>query len=321
MFWSKLPKPILILAPMEDVTDTVFRRIVASCAPPDVYFTEFTNVEGLLSRGSTIVAQRLQYTDVERPLVAQIWGNKPDAFYQVARMLVDRGFDGIDINMGCPVKDVVNQGSGGGLCETPDLAREIVAAVKRGVAETGKIIPISVKTRIGKNKIITEPWAEALLSCDIDALTVHGRTVKEQSAVPAHWDEIGKVVKLRDAMGKKTIIIGNGDVVDYADGLEKVKTYGVDGVMIGRGIFHNMWAFEKAMVSHTPTQAERFALMKKHVQLFDATWGKAKNFAILKKFFKIYIQGFDNAVDARVKFMEAKSSEEVLQLLLEYLPS
>lgn len=305
----------MILAPMEDVTDTVFRRIVASCAPPDVYVTEFTSVNGLFSRGFPMVAQRLMYTEGERPIVGQVWGHDPGIFYKAAQFLVERGFDGIDINMGCPVKNVTSSGAGACLIQEPQLVKEIIDATKRGIHDVGSTIPFSIKTRIGYKKIATEEWISHLLSCDIDALIIHGRTAAEMSKVPAHWDEIGRAVKLRDAMGKKTLIIGNGDVTGYADAMGKVAEIGVDGVMIGRGIFHNLWAFEKTDHTHVPTQEERFAILKKHVELFDATWGKAKNFAVMKKFFKMYIQGFDNASDIRVRFMECSSASEVLSLL------
>ena len=239
--WNTLEKPFLVQAPMEDVTDTVFRQIIAKCGKPDVFFTEFTNVEGMCSKGRDHVGRRLIFTSVERPIVAQIWGLDPSKFFETAKMVKDMGFDGIDINMGCPEKSVVKRGACAGLIHNPTLAKEIIEAVKKGAGD----LPISVKTRIGIKEIETEVWIEFLLKQNLDALTVHGRTVKEMSDVPAHWDEIGKVVKLRDKLNVNTLIIGNGDIKSLDDALEKHKKYKVDGIMIGRGIFENLWIFDK----------------------------------------------------------------------------
>lgn len=312
--WQTLPKPIMALAPMEDVTDTVFRRIVAGIAPADIYFTEFTNVEGLLSKGNRIVSQRLLYTENERPLIAQIWGNKPESFFQVAQMLVSQGFDGIDINMGCPEKSVVSHGSGACLIAEPNLVGEIISATREGIAKTGEYIPLSVKTRIGYKKIAPE-WIPFLLEQKLDALTIHGRTAAEMSKVPAHWDEIGKAVDIRNQMNVGTLILGNGDVPNYTDAILKCKTYGVDGVMIGRGIFHDVWAFDKNGESHMNDPKILTALLLKHVRLFDEVWGETKNFAVMKKFFKIYVQGYEHASDFRDKLMQVNSKEEIEAIL------
>ncbi len=312
--WQTLPKPVFILAPMEDVTDTVFRQIVASCARPDVFFTEFTNVDGMQSVGKEVVSHRLRFTKMEHPLIAQLWGSKPENYLKTAKLLVEVGIDGIDINMGCPQKKVTSHGGCAALINNPSLAKEIILAAKEGV---GGKIPVSVKTRIGFKTIITEEWISFLLSSGIDALTVHGRTVAEMSKVPAHWDEIGKAVDIRNRMNVKTVIIGNGDVVDVADGIRKVNEYGVDGVMIGRGIFENPWAFDRS--GHNPTIHELLMLMKKHIELFEKTWGKEKSFVILRKFFKIYIKGFDGASEYRARVMTARSSSDVYPVIDELL--
>jgi len=212
--WQQLKKPIFILAPMEDVTDTVFRQIVLSLGKPDLFFTEFTNCEALLSKGKRRVEHRLQFTSLEKPIIAQIWGTKPEQFKKVAETLVDMGFDGIDINMGCPERSVVRQGACSALIKDHALTREIIQAVKEG---SGGKLPVSVKTRIGFNEIQTEEWIGFLLEQDLASLTIHGRTVKEMSAVPAHWDEIGKVTLLRDQLNSNTIIIGNGDVMSLKE--------------------------------------------------------------------------------------------------------
>lgn len=297
---------------MEDVTDTVFRRIVAKNGRPDVFFTEFTNIDALDTKGWETVSKRLIYTEEERPLVAQIWGLRPEKYYEAAKRLVAMGFDGIDINMGCPERSVVKHGACSALIKDHPRAKEIIDATKRGA--NGEV-PVSVKTRIGFNQIQTEEWTGFLLEQDLPVLTVHGRTVKEMSKVPAHWDEIGKVVRLRDQMSIGTLIVGNGDVESYRDGLEKAKTYGVDGIMIGRGVFHNFYIFDKTKNWSEATTGEKLAIMRSHILLYEKTWEGKKHYQILKKFFKIYVSGFDGASDVRAKFMETKTAEEALRLL------
>ncbi len=305
-FWQDLPRPILALAPMEDVTDTVFRRIVAAAARPTVFFTEFTSVDGLFSRGREEVIHRFDYTPGEHPIVAQIWGNTPELFYKAAKLIADMKFDGVDINAGCPQKSVTSRGGGACLIQDPPLMKEIISATKEGG------IPVSVKTRLGYKKI-SDDWIQFLLEQNLDALIIHGRTVSELSKVPAHWDEIGKAVALKNHMKKDTIMIGNGDVADYADAREKCKTYGTDGAMIGRGIFHNLWAFDRNGITHMDDHKELFRMMRKHMALFEKT---GRNFAILKKFFKIYVQGFPHASEVRERLMETNSPEEAEAMLL-----
>ncbi len=326
----------MILAPMEDVTDTVFRQIVASVGKPDVMFTEFTNVEGIAhfchsepacrqagvseesrKAGSFVVTQddmisngilqRLVFSEIERPIVAQIWGVDPEKFKIAAEFVSKLGFDGIDINLGCPERKVVKVGACGGMIGQNTQTAEIISATKEGAGN----LPVSVKTRIGNKKIITEEWIGFLLEQNLAAITVHGRTVSEQSLVPAHWDEIGKAVKLRDQICKETVLIGNGDVVSLSDARLKAQEFGVDGIMVGRGIFHNPWIF----ADRTGSQEERIELLKKHLTLWEKTWGEKKNFAVMKKFVKMYVRDFDGASDLRVKLMECKTAEEMFGLL------
>lgn len=315
-FWQDLPSPFFILAPMEDVTDTVFRQIVLKTGKPDIFFTEFTNTDGMLhKKGLKHVRQRLEYAEIERPLVAQIWGNNPDSFLKASKLIVEMGFDGVDINMGCPEKGVVKKCSGGGMIKDPTLAAEVIAATKEGV--NGKI-PVSVKTRIGLSKIDTENWVSHLLKQDIVTLTVHGRTVAEQSEVPAHWDEIGKAVQVRNQLGMKTLIVGNGDVLSLEQGLEYVKTYGVDGIMIGRGIFHNPWIFNRSKKLEEITINERLDIFVDHISLYDKTWGKNKNFEAMKKFCKAYIRDFDGASELRATLMQCHNPESIVQMIDSY---
>ncbi|HYK08148.1 MAG TPA: tRNA-dihydrouridine synthase [Candidatus Eisenbacteria bacterium] len=322
--WNMLPKPIFSLAPMEDVTDTVLRQIFCITGKPDVFFTEFTNVDGIQSHGHDVVARRLLFTQVEHPIVAQIWGMIPENFYKTAKDLAAKGFDGIDINMGCPQHDVTSHGACSALIKNKPLAKEIIEATKEGVrsASSGQAgeLPVSVKTRIGFKEIATEEWIGFLLQQNLDVITVHGRTAAEMSKVPAHWDEIGKVVELRNSLAKHTLIFGNGDVQSIAEAKEKVEKYKVDGVMIGRGIFHNPWLFAGIDPSIKSVK-ERLELLQVHVKLFRDTWGNKKSFQILKKYFKVYLSDFEGAVDMRMKFMETNSYEEALSLATSLLPS
>jgi nifR3 family TIM-barrel protein len=312
--WQKLTKPLMILAPMEDVTDTVFRRIVMDCGAPDLFFTEFTNVDGMASNGDPEVSKRLLKTDIEHPIIAQVWGMKPENYYAAAKRLVAMGYDGIDINMGCPQKAVTSRGACSALMKNKPLAKEIIEATKQGAGK----LPVSVKTRIGYNKIILEDWLEFLLQQDLAALTVHGRTVAEMSRVPAHWDEIGKARELRDMIAPQTLIIGNGDVKTLQEAKEKAKQYSLDGIMIGRGIFDNPWLFNANIAIETISINQRIELLTKHVQLYDETWENRKNFQILKKYFKIYISNFPGAQDLRTKLMETNTRKEVEDVVAEY---
>lgn len=313
--WQKLSKPIFMLAPMEDVTDTVFRQILLTTGRPALFFTEFTNVDGLESAGHDMVSKRLKFLPKEKPIIAQIWGMKPENYYKAAKELMEMGFDGIDINMGCPQADVVRHGACSALIKNHPLATEIIQATKEGSKDQ---IPVSVKTRIGYSVIQTDEWIGFLLSHNLSALTVHGRTAREMSKVPAHWNEIGKVVKIRDEMGLNTLIIGNGDVVSLAEAKEKSEKYGLDGIMIGRGIFHNPWLFNSKVDPSEKTLKERIQLLYDHVDLYNKIWGENKHYPTLKKYFKIYLSGFDGAAEIRSKFMETTTPEEAMSLAKKY---
>lgn len=317
-FWQNLKKPFFILAPMDDVTDVVFRTMVNKISPPDVFFTEFTNVEGLQSPGRERLLPRLWFEKDQQPIVAQIWGQRPENYYQTAQELKKMGFSGIDINMGCPDKKVIKQGSCSALINNPKLAREIIIATQEGAGG----LPVSVKTRLGLKNIQTEEWIGFLLSLNVEVLTIHGRTAKEMSAVPAHWEEIAKVVKMRNEMKSKTLIVGNGDVADYRDGLKKVEETEVDGIMIGRGIFHNLWAFAQNPEEFQDLRNSSkymLTLLLDHARLFDKTWGKGKNFAILRKFFKIYVSGLPEAAQLRERLYQTENLAQVEEAVAEYL--
>lgn len=307
-FWGKLEKPFFVLAPMVNVTDTVFRQIIVEHSRPDALWTEFVSCDGLCSpRGRAAVLRGLQFTQQERPLVAQIFGAKPENFYTTAKLLAELGFDGIDINMGCPDKAIMKQGTGAALIMNPTLAKEIIAATQEGVSDAGETLPVSVKTRIGFNSDEIETWIPTLLSMNIPVLTVHGRTKKELSAVPAHWDRIGAVVEMARATG--TLIIGNGDVQTLQEAKQRVAETGVDGVMLGRAIFGNPWLFDHQ--GQVPTVREKLTVLVAHTALFEQTWGATKNFELMKKHFKAYVTGFDGAQALRMRLMECHTAKEV----------
>ena len=308
-FWNNLPKPFFALAPMEAVTDVVFRHVVAKAASADIYFTEFTNATSFVNpKGRHSTRGRLEFTTDEQPMVAQIWGAVPEHFAIMSKELEAMGFAGIDINMGCPDKSVIKTGSCSALIENHSLAAEIIAATKEGG------LPVSVKTRLGLKVQKTEEWGSFLLEQDIAALTIHARTQKEMSKVPARWEEIAKIVKLRDTISPETLIIGNGDVQDRQHGEELVKKYSVDGVMIGRGIFHNPFALEETMQDHT--KEELLDLLTFHLDLYDKSIKiHPRKFDPLKRFFKIYIRSFAGASELRAQLMECKTTSEVRECL------
>lgn len=324
MLRDTLPRPFFVLAPMDDVTDTVFRRVIAECASPDVYFTEFVNVDGLQSPGRPKLLKRLRFTPTEQPLIVQLWGLKPENFRAVAEQIADGSlaselglpegvnFAGIDLNMGCPEKTVVKNGACSALIMNRPLAGEIIQATQAGAA--GRV-PVSVKTRIG----FDEPdlsWLEFLLQHKLNMLTIHGRTKREMSKVPAAWDKIGEIRKLRDKLSPETLIVGNGDVTNRAQGLSLAERYGLDGIMIGRGVFHDPFAFATSSPWEDLSKEQRIELYAKHVKLFADTWQQGERpIHTLNKFCKIYINGFDGAKELRERLMAADSTDELLDLL------
>jgi tRNA-dihydrouridine synthase len=324
MMYQDLPKPFFVLAPMDDVTDSVFRRIVADCAAPELYFTEFVNADGLQSPGRPKLFKKLRFTPEEQPLIAQIWGREPDNFLKTAEQLADGSlarelglpegvnFAGVDLNMGCPQKNEVKNGTCAALMNDRPLAEQIILATKTGLA--GKL-PLSVKTRLGFSQI-DMTWIEFLLTKNLHMLTIHGRTKAQMSKVPADWEAIGRVRELRDQLAPDTLIVGNGDVMSRQHGLELAQTYKLDGIMIGRGIFQDPFAFSDTSTWPEFTAKQKRMLYKKHVELFAKTWqNKERPIQTLNKFCKIYINGFDGAKELREQLMSAGSSDELIRLL------
>jgi tRNA-dihydrouridine synthase len=310
-FWNDLPKPFFILAPMEAVTDVVFRHVVAKAARPDIFFTEFTNAASYCSeRGEHSTRGRLAFTSDEHPMVAQIWGSRPDNFSQMAKGLAAADYKGIDINMGCPDKAVVRSGGGSGLILEPELAAELIAAAKEGG------LPVSVKTRLGySNTDEWRDWLTHLFQQDVVNLTIHLRTRKEMSKVDAHFEIIPEIKKLRDEIAPQTLLTINGDIRDHQHGQELVEKYGIDGVMIGRGIFTNPFAFEAEPTQHS--REELLGLLRLQLDLHDKyslELGE-RRFEPLKRFFKIYVREFDGASELRDQLMHTKSTQEVREIL------
>ena len=311
---------------MDDVTDTVFRQIIADLAPPDLYFTEFVNVDGLQSVGRGKLLHKLRFTPKEQPLIAQLWGKNPENYYKTAREIADGSlarelglpegvnFAGIDLNMGCPAKSEVQNGTCSALMlpENRELAGRIIDASREGLGDS---LPLSVKTRLGFNEI-DFTWHEFLLSKKLNMLTIHGRTKKQMSKVPADWEQIGKIRELRDQLSPSTLIVGNGDVMDRKHGEELAEQHKLDGIMIGRGMFHDPYAFSRGNPWETYTKEQRLELYRKHVELFAQSWKNNERKVItLNKFCKIYVNGFDGAKELREKLMVASSTDELIKLL------
>ena len=312
-FWRDLPRPFFILAPMEDVTDVVFRHVVSEAARPDVFFTEFTNSESYCHpEGKQSVRGRLTFTEDEQPMVAHIWGDKPENFRKMSIGMAELGFRGLDINMGCPVPNVTQNGKGSGLILRPEVAADLIQAAKAGG------LPVSVKTRLGFTDVDEwQNWLTHILKQDIANLSIHLRTRKEMSKVDAHWELIPEIKKLRDQVAPDTLLTINGDIPDRQTGLKLVDQYGVDGVMIGRGIFTNPFAFEKEPKDHS--SGELLDLLSLHMDLHDKYSNlELRSFKALHRFFKIYVKGFRGASELRNQLMNTGSTDEVRALLEDF---
>jgi nifR3 family TIM-barrel protein len=352
-FWGKIHTPFFVVAPMADVTDAAFRQMLAAYSAherhdgtiggPDVMWTEFVAADGLVRatpEGKQKLLADLIYTEAERPIVAQLFTSNPEHMEYAATLCRERGFDGIDINMGCPDRSIEKQGCGSAMIKTPETAREIIRAAKRGA----KDIPVSVKTRIGYNKDEIDTWIPVLLAEDIAALTIHARTRKEMSKAPAQWERVARVVSLRDRLAPHTRIIGNGDVLSMTDARHKVEQSGADGAMIGRALFGNPWffhptkrlphrltalpthgvdrekliSFEQIDSGEYVTLAERLAVLVEHTKLFVELLPH-KNFAVMKKHYKAYVHGFPGAAELRARLMEQATPEAVAQVVHGFL--
>ncbi len=329
-FWAQVQyraaqanRPIICLAPMADVTDQVFRAMIAKYSRmaqggggPDVMWTEFVSCDGLCSPGREVLQHDLVYGEDERPIVAQLFTANPDNMRRAVAMCRELGFDGVDINMGCPVGTIVDQGAGSAMILRPDLAVAVIKAAQEAAGD----MPISVKTRIGYNKVEYKEWLNHILKCDIPVLTIHLRTRKEMSAVPAHWELYKEIKEFCKSISPETIVIGNGDVPDLSDAQAKYddKNIQAEGVMIGRGVFGRPWIFDWLFKNNFSLK-EKLQIMLEHTKLYEEKLGYIKSFAIMKKHYKAYVNGFDGAKELRVKLMEANNYEEVRNIVGEFL--
>lgn len=322
-FWKDLrlkKKPFFVLAPMADVTDRVFRKIIAKYSRfgqegggPDVFWTEFVSADGVMSEGREALIIDLKINDGEHPIVAQIFGTNLDKLEACANMCVEMGFDGIDINFGCPEKNIVKSGGGCGAILNPEHAVEVIKAVQRG---SGGRVPVSVKTRLGFNKDEVETWVPRLLETGPAVLTMHFRTRKEMSKVPARWERMLRIKELRDQISPDTVLIGNGDVETLEQGREWALKYGAEGVMIGRGIFGNPWLFDE--IKKDVSVEEKLLVMLEHTKLYKELL-PTKNFNIMKKHYKAYVNGFDGARELRAQLMEALTYKDIEKITKNFL--
>lgn len=331
-FWQKLTEEKLVkgetlsvVAPMADVTDIAFRTMISKYSKPhgpDVMWTEFVSADGLNSPGREVLKRDLEFTDSERPIVAQLFTSTPDNMRKAAALCRELGFDGVDINMGCPDKSIEKQGAGAAHMKDWRRAQEIIRAAQEGAGD----IPVSVKTRIGYNKVEFMEWLPRILECGVPALTVHLRTRKEMSLVDAHWELMPEIVKLvREMTGevqeRGTVLLGNGDIRSVTEGKQKAKETGCDGVMVGRGIFGTPWFFNEQEFNRGKGIEERLRICIEHTKLYEEKLGDIKSFAIMKKHFKAYVHGFDGAKELRVELMECGSAEEVKKVIENWLQS
>lgn len=313
-FWQKLKKPILALAPMAEVTDSPFRQIVAQRGKPDVFFTEFVSADGLCSGGKdTLVQFFLNFTDIERPIIAQLFGAKPENFYRSAKLIKKLGFDGIDLNMGCPFKAVEKQGAGAALMLNPKLAQKIIQETKKGAEK----IPVSVKTRIGYYSDVINHWIPQLLKAEPAVITIHARTRMEKSKVPAHWNAIAQAVKIVRKNRAKTLIIGNGDVQNLFEAKRKAKEYQADGVMIGRAVLKNPWLFNSW--KKDIALEERLHSLIEHARIYEEFFENKKNFLKFRKFFATYVSDFPGAKKLRIKLMHSNKAQEIEKIIESFL--
>lgn len=327
-FWQQLPKPIVALAPLADVTDAAFRRLIAkhsaherrdgSIGGPDVMWTEFVSADGLAlapEAGRAKLLADLEHTEGERPIVAQLFSSNENHMEAAARLCRELGFDGVDINMGCPDRSIEKQGCGSAMIKNPERAKAIIRAAKRGAGD----LPVSVKTRLGYNQDELEEWLPALLSEDPAVVTIHARTRKEMSKVPARWESVGRAVEIRNKIGSNTLIFGNGDVQSVAHAEQLAEETNADGVMLGRAIFGNPWLFHPEKDLSNVSLEERLKVVVEHTKLFEELLPH-KNFAIMKKHYKAYCQGFAGAKELRVELMEnaadASGTERIVKSFL-----
>lgn len=309
-FWQNLPKPLLLAAPLANVTDAPFRKHLLQYSRPSVLWTEFVSADGLCHpKGREALLVDLSFEQDEHPIVAQLFTSSPEKMKSAAKLAAELGFDGVDINMGCPDKNIMKQRAGASCMKDPVNARALIRAAKSGVKEAGKDIPVSVKTRLGFNEDSLETWLPELLAEEPAVITLHARTKKDMSQVPARWERVKRAVEIRNELGSKTLIIGNGDVTSVKDAQEKIEKSGADGAMFGRALLGNPWIFDES--KNQVTVAEKIEAAMNHTKLFLEFWGERKSFELMKKFYRAYINNFPLAKELRAEMMEKKTFEEI----------
>lgn len=314
-FWETLPRPFFALAPMADVTDAAFRAVIAARGKPDAMFTEFVSADGLFLGGREKLVKDLQFSPAERPIVAQFFTARPEMMERAASLAREMGFDGVDVNMGCPDRSVEKQGAGAALIKNPVRAREIIRAAKSGAGN----LPVSVKTRIGYAKDELETWLPELLAEEPAAVTIHARTRAEMSKVPARAEAVRRAVRIRNEIGADTLIIGNGDSSDLADARARAKESGADGIMLGRAVFGNPWLFASAIAKESLPPRVVIETLIEHIRLFDRCLEGVKSFAVMKKHFKAYLSGIEGTKGLRMQLMGAGNAQDAVSACEEYL--
>jgi nifR3 family TIM-barrel protein len=320
-FWQTLPRPFFAMAPMADVTDVAFRALVAKRGAPDVFWTEFVSADGLyhtreirkMKDEENPLMRDLLIGEGQRPIVAQIFSSSPDMIAYATKLVSELGFDGVDLNMGCPDRSIEKQGAGAALVKNPALAIELVRAAK-----AASHLPVSVKTRIGYNNESLDEWLTALLKAEPAAITLHLRTRKELSLVPADWEQMKKAVAIRNRVNPAVLLIGNGDVQDLQDARAKIAESGCDGVMLGRAMFGNPWIFTDRTSAETPL-AEKLQALVELAHNFEKIT-PVKNFSILKKHIKAFATGFSGAAELRAQLMTANDASELEEKAAAALP-
>jgi nifR3 family TIM-barrel protein len=349
-FWKSLSLPAISLSPMDGVTDHPFRHIQKKYGNPTVLYTEFTSVEGVC-HGADRLLEDFLYDETQRPIVAQIYGTTPQFFKETTVILCELGFDGIDINMGCPAKNVAHSGAGAALIQTPKLAQQIIAQTKAGVEDflngmrardcehiTKRIateierrhqllpkkyqenreIPVSVKTRVGFGEKVINEWIPTLMEMEPAAIAVHGRTLKEQYGGSADWEEIAKGVAY--TKGTDTLYFGNGDVQNYEQAIDKVATYGVDGVLIGRGSFGNPFVFWSPEQFEKTTPPSIYQVALEHAELFEQTYAHQERYSFLpmRKHLGWYVKAIPDAAIIRQKLFQTNTVTDIKAVFDEF---
>ena len=304
---------------MDGITDAPFRYITDIYGKPDIIYTEFVSVKGLML-GRPAIERMLLHHKTETFTVAQFFGSEPEYFYQAAQAALEKGFDGIDINMGCPDKSVFNRGGGAGLILQPKLAKEIILTVKKAVRDSTKklnikkYIPVSVKTRTGYKNHQTKEWISQLLEAEPDVICLHARTFAQKYSGKADWEQIGIAADL--AKPTKTKIFGNGDIKSREQALERIKEFNLAGVLIGRAALGNPWIFKGVI----PSTVERFKVLLEHCKKFQEFFPESE-FKIMRKHLAWYIKNFPHAAEVRNELMQVKNIKDVKKILSKIVPS